>query len=53
MELQLSIVIPTRNRSTQLGQCLQSLASLEYPGDQFEIVVVDNGSTDETPDVVR
>ncbi|MEM1254404.1 MAG: glycosyltransferase [Cyanobacteria bacterium P01_H01_bin.21] len=39
-----SIIIPTYNRPDCLGQCLQSLARLDYPKDCFEVVVVDDGS---------
>lgn len=39
-----SIVIPTYNRPGQLAACLGSLARLDYPRDQFEVLVVDDGS---------
>jgi GT2 family glycosyltransferase len=39
-----SIIVPTHNRPTQLGECLDALAKLEYPRDRFGIVVVDDGS---------
>jgi glycosyltransferase involved in cell wall biosynthesis len=38
-----SIVIPTYRRPGQLGECLQSLARLDYPRDLLEVVVVDDG----------
>jgi GT2 family glycosyltransferase len=47
-----SIVVPTRNRVTLLRDCLDSLARQDYPASRFEIVVVDDGSTDATPDAV-
>src|SRR6266550_6185835 len=48
-----SIVVPTRNRARLLRDCIVSLMQQDLPGDRFEIIVVDDGSTDETPDVVR
>ena len=48
-----SIVIPTLNRADYLDGCLQALADLDYPRDRYEVVVVDGGSTDETPAVVK
>ena len=39
-----SIIVPTHNRPTQLGECLDALAKLEYPRDRFGVVVVDDGS---------
>jgi GT2 family glycosyltransferase len=48
-----SVVVPTRNRSALLGDCLESLRTQTYSPDRFEIIVVDDGSTDATPDVLR
>jgi glycosyltransferase involved in cell wall biosynthesis len=39
-----SVIIPTRNRETQLASCLRALAAQEYPNDRFEVVVADDGS---------
>ena len=40
-----SVVIPTYGRPTQLAKCLAALAQLDYPIAQFEVIVVDDGST--------
>jgi glycosyltransferase involved in cell wall biosynthesis len=45
----ISVVIPTRNRRTLLSGMLESLRAQSLPNDEFEIIVVDDGSTDETP----
>ncbi|NJR70867.1 MAG: glycosyltransferase [Synechococcales cyanobacterium CRU_2_2] len=39
-----SIVIPTYNRPERLAACLGAIAQLDYPGDRFEVIVVDDGS---------
>ena len=39
-----SIVIPTYNRPEPLRACLEALSQLEYPGDRFEVIIVDDGS---------
>lgn len=39
-----SIIIPTYNRPDRLANCLQAIANLDYPGDRFEVIVVDDGS---------
>ena len=39
-----SVIVPTRARLPQLRACLQSLANLEYQRDQFEVIVVNDGS---------
>jgi glycosyltransferase involved in cell wall biosynthesis len=49
----ISVVVPTYNRRVSLGRLLQALEQQTYPADQFEVVVVDDGSTDGTADAVR
>ena len=48
----LSIIIPARNESENLGRLLPSLTSIIYPG-SVEVIVVDDSSTDETAGVAR
>jgi glycosyltransferase involved in cell wall biosynthesis len=48
-----SVVIPTWNRPRQLERCLAALAVLDYPREQFEVVVVDDGSRPPIADRVR
>jgi len=43
-----SIVVPAYNEAKYIHYCLDSLNNLNYPRDLFEIIVVDNGSTDAT-----
>lgn len=43
-----SILIPTFNGKHHLKECLASLRKLDYPADRFEILVIDNASTDGT-----
>jgi GT2 family glycosyltransferase len=38
-----SIVVPTYRRLERLAVCLRSLATLDYPRDRFEVIVVDDG----------
>lgn len=44
MPFNFSIVIPTYNRPERLEKCLRSIAKLDYPHEQFEVIVVDDGS---------
>jgi cellulose synthase/poly-beta-1,6-N-acetylglucosamine synthase-like glycosyltransferase len=46
-----SIVIPARNEEHRIGRCLDSLTALDYPADRFEIIVVNDRSTDRTQQV--
>jgi len=47
-----SVVIPTHNRAHLLQECLESLNALRYPITSFEVIVVDDGSTDTTAETV-
>jgi mycofactocin system glycosyltransferase len=48
----ISIIIPTRDRAESLVECLESLYSQDYPSEQIEIIVIDDGSLDDTPKLV-
>jgi glycosyltransferase involved in cell wall biosynthesis len=48
----LSVIIPTRNRSKVLFGALESIATQTCDSTLFEVIVVDNGSTDSTRDIV-
>src|SRR5688572_28322760 len=48
----ISVIIPTLNRSGLLQSTLSSLTKQTLPSNHFEILVIDNGSTDKTQDVV-
>ncbi len=46
-----SIIVPTRNRAALLDRLLTSLGELRYP--RWEVIVVDDGSTDTTKTVAE
>ena len=48
-----SVIIPTYNRRQLLQRTLMSLADQTYPAGRFEVIVVDDGSTDGTEDMVQ
>jgi glycosyltransferase involved in cell wall biosynthesis len=50
--LLISLIVCTRNRAQALARCLSAIASADYAGVEAELVIVDNGSTDETTDVI-
>jgi GT2 family glycosyltransferase len=48
-----SVIVPVLNGATTLHDCLVSLRNVNYPPEQHEVVVVDNGSTDTTAAIIR
>jgi glycosyltransferase involved in cell wall biosynthesis/peptidoglycan/xylan/chitin deacetylase (PgdA/CDA1 family) len=50
---ELSVVIPTYNRAGRLRACLDALARQTAGPGVFEVIVVDDGSTDGTPEMVE
>ncbi|MFJ5265687.1 glycosyltransferase [Streptomyces sp. NPDC088387] len=48
-----TVIIPTYNRARLLGYTLQSLVLQALHPDRFEVIVVDDGSSDETATVVE
>jgi len=50
---EISIIIPVKNRPKEIFECLDALTRLDYPKEKLEVVVVDDGSKDDTPDVIR
>ncbi len=48
-----SIIIPTFNAQDTIGQCLDSLMSLDYPKERLQVIVVDNNSKDSTAQIIK
>ncbi|MGD0586626.1 MAG: mycofactocin biosynthesis glycosyltransferase MftF, partial [Oryzomonas sp.] len=48
-----SIVIPVKDRAGELQRCLSSLSCLNYPREKLQVIVVDDGSSDDSPLVAR
>jgi glycosyltransferase involved in cell wall biosynthesis len=46
--MEASVIIPTYNRLEQLHRCLEALSCQTYPATDFEVVVIVDGSTDGT-----
>lgn len=51
-QLHVSVVISTRNRSSFLPGLVRALEAQEIEPDRFEVVLVDDGSTDDTWDLL-
>ena len=53
MNLRISVLINTYNHERFIAQALQSVLDQTFPADQMEIIVVDDGSTDSTPQIMQ
>jgi glycosyltransferase involved in cell wall biosynthesis len=49
----LSVIVPVYNGEANISVLLESLLKQDYPKDHFEIIIVDNNSTDETIRIAR
>ena len=47
-----SVVVPTHNRAPILREALEALWKQTYPVDRYEVIIIDDGSKDETPEVI-
>lgn len=48
-----SVVIPVKDRAEELKRCLASIAQLNYPQEMIQVIVVDDGSLDDSPLVAQ
>src|SRR5688500_17021379 len=50
--VRLSVIIPARNEEKNILRCLQSINNQTYPSSSFEVIVVNDHSTDDTTAIV-
>lgn len=48
----INVVVPVKNEEKYIDQCIQGLLKQDYPNEKYTIVVVDNGSTDGTLEIL-
>ena len=48
-----SVLVNTYNHERFIAQAIQSVLNQDFPADQMEIIVVDDGSTDSTPHILQ
>ena len=51
--LKLSIIIPARNEEKNIKACLDSICRQSYPKELYEVLVVDDYSTDATAEIIK
>jgi len=52
-DVEISVIVPTRNRAPLLRECLRSLFAQGPGAPRYEVIVVDDASTDETPRLLQ
>ncbi len=53
LNLRVSVIIPAYNAERVLPRCLLALEHQTLPADEYEVIVVDDGSQDQTADIAR
>lgn len=48
-----SFVIPVLNGEKYIGRCLEAIQRQQFTGGEYEVIVLDNGSTDRTLKIIR
>jgi len=53
MSIKVSICIPSYNRAKYLGRCLRSIIDQSFPRKNYEIILIDDCSKDDTSSIVK
>lgn len=48
-----SVIIPVYNEEKHIRSCLNSVLNQDYPKESYEVLVVNDGSTDNTPEILK
>lgn len=49
----ISVVVAARDEEKNISYCIQSLLNQDYPLDKYEIIIVDDFSTDKTAELIK
>ncbi|MBS1782089.1 MAG: glycosyltransferase [Bacteroidetes bacterium] len=49
----ITVIVPARNEAENISRCIQSILSNHYPERLFDVIIVDDFSTDGTADLVK
>jgi cellulose synthase/poly-beta-1,6-N-acetylglucosamine synthase-like glycosyltransferase len=51
-QTRISVLIPARNEEANIARCIESLEQQNYPKSRYEVIVIDDHSTDRTREIV-
>src|SRR3990172_1947954 len=51
--MNVSVIVPAYNAQKTIGQCIDALLVQKYPRENYEVIVIDDGSTDGTAEVAK
>lgn len=51
--MKISVVIPAFNEEQLIGKCVRAVKNQTFPKEEYEVLVVDNNSTDKTAEIAR
>ena len=51
--MKVSVIVPAYNARKTIGQCIEALLSQKYQRENYEVIVIDDGSADGTADAVK
>lgn len=53
MPVEISVIVPFHNERRHLARCVRALAAQTFPRERYEIILVDNASSDGSAELVR
>jgi glycosyltransferase involved in cell wall biosynthesis len=53
VKLFFSIIVPAHNEENYISETLEHLSLLDYPKEKFEVIVIENGSSDRTDEIAK
>ena len=51
--MNVSVVVPVKDNEEMIGDCIESLLNQDFPKTDYEVIVVDNNSTDNTAEIIK
>jgi glycosyltransferase involved in cell wall biosynthesis len=48
-----SVIVPAKDEESNIANCINSILCSNYPAGLFELIIVNDRSTDKTPDIIN